>query len=174
MNRKRTPQTWIKAHRRALAAALALVLWAAWYSRPVDIYTLAPGMKEPDSIDISLRELGEQGRDSPIQWFSPEDPEWDAALEAIEALRFRRPPWNILLQLIPERTITGRVTHDGDQHILISLYKPGEGHVQVQFFIDEWTYHSPYSSRNLTLWVADSRETGEALAEVFQPLLASG
>ena len=82
--------------------------------------------------------------------------------------------WNILLQLIPERTITGRVTHDGDLHILFSLYKPGEGHVQVQFFIDEWMYHSPYSSRNLTLWAADSRETGEALAEVFQPLLASG
>ena len=174
MNRKRTPMTWIKAHRRALAAALALVLWAAWYSRPVNIYTLAPKMKEPDSIDISLRELGEQGRDYPIQWFSPEDPEWGAALEAIEALRFRRPPWNPLLQFVPKHSFSGRVTHGGDQHILFSLYKPGGGHIQVQFFIDEWTYHSPYSSRNLTLWVADSRKTGEALAEVFQPLLASG
>ena len=166
--------SWIRSHWKPLALIAALLLAAAWYSRPVDIYTLAHKMKEPDSIDISLRELGEQGRDSPIQWFSPEDPEWDAALEAIEALRFRRPPWNILLQLIPERTITGRVTHDGDLHILFSLYKPGEGHVQVQFFIDEWMYHSPYSSRNLTLWAADSRETGEALAEIFQPLLASG
>ena len=166
--------TWLKAHWKALAVTLALLLAVVWYSRPVDIYTLAPGMKEPDSRGISLQELEEQGTNYPIQWFSPEDPEWDAALEAIEALRFRRPPWNILLQLIPERTITGRVTHDGDLHILFSPYKHGEGHFQVQFFIDEWTYHSPYSSRNLTLWVADSRETGEALAEIFQPLLASG
>lgn len=164
----------VKAHWKVLAAALALVLWAAWYSRPVDIYTLAPGMKEPDSIGISLQELEEQGKNYPIQWFSPEDPKWDTALEAIEALRFRRPPWNILLQLIPERTITGRVIHDGDLHILFSPYKQSEGHFQVQFFIDEWTYHSPYSNRNLTLWVADSRETGEALAEAFQPLLRSG
>ena len=165
--------TWIKAHRRALAAALALVLWAAWYSRPVDIYTLAPKMKEPDSIDISLRELGEQGRDYPIQWFSPEDPEWGAALEAIEALRFRRPPWNPLLQFVPKHSFSGRVTHGGDQHILFSLYKPGGGHIQVQFFIDEWMYSSPHSNRNLTLWVTDSRETGKTLAEAFRPLLES-
>ena len=84
--------SWIRSHWKPLALIAALLLAAAWYSRPVDIYTLAHKMKEPDSIDISLRELGEQGRDYPIQWFSPEDPEWDAALEAIEALRFRRPP----------------------------------------------------------------------------------
>ena len=174
MNRKRTPMTWIKAHRRALAAALALVLWAAWYSRPVDIYTLAPGMKEPDSIDISLRELGEQGRDYPIQWFSPEDPEWDAALEAVEALRFRRPPWNAVLQFIPERAITGRATHDGDLHIMFYLGRQTKGSIQAQFFIDEWMYHSPHSSRNLTLWVEDSRKAGETLAAAFRPLLEDG
>ena len=30
---------WIKAHWKPLAVILALLLWAAWYSRPVDIYT---------------------------------------------------------------------------------------------------------------------------------------
>ena len=163
--------TWIKTHRRALAAALALVLWAAWYSRPVDIYTLAPGMKEPDSIDISLRELGEQGRDSPIQWFSPEDPEWDAALEAIEALRFRRPPWNLLLQFFDSNFLTGRQTKDGDYHIMLTPIAQGGGYVNLQFFLDEWTYSSPWSNRNLTLWVEDSRETGNALAEALWSLL---
>lgn len=164
---------WVYSHWKSLALIAALLLLAAWYSRPVDIYTLAPGMKEPDSIDISLQELGEQGRDYPIQCFSPGDPEWNTALEAIEALRFRRPPWNILLQLLPERTISGRVTHDGDQHIMFLLRKQAVRYSQVQFFIDEWTYHSPYSNRNLTLWVTDSRETGEAMAEAFRPLLES-
>ena len=54
----------IKAHWKALTVLLALVLWAAWYSRPVGVYTLAPGMKEPDTMDFTLwaensREAGE-------------------------------------------------------------------------------------------------------------------
>lgn len=173
MNKKAALMTRLKAHWRALAIVLALALGAAWYARPVDIYTLAPGLKEADAIDISLRELGGQGRDYPLKCFSPEDTEWDTALEAIEGLRFRRPPWNPLLQFVPKHSFSGRVTHDGDQHILLSLYKPGGGYIQVQFFIDEWTYSSPHSNRNLTLWVTDSRETRKTLAEAFRPLLES-
>ena len=161
----------LKAHWKALAVVLALVLWAAWYSRPVDVYTLAPGMKEPDTIDFILWELGESNRDYFLKDFSPEDAEWDAVLEATEALRFRRPPWNAVLQFIPERTITGRSTHDGDLRIRFSIGQQRAGKVEMQFFIDEWMYYSPYCSRNLTLWVKDSREAGEALAEVFWPLL---
>lgn len=162
---------WLKTHRKALAVILALVLWAAWYSRPVDIYTVAPGIKEPDFMDFTLSELGDNHKDYSTKNISPEDPEWRPALEAIEALRFRRPPWNAVLQFIPKRTITGRVTHDGDHHIMFYLGRQRRGSLQVQFFIDEWMYHSPYSNRNLTLWVKNSRETGDALAEVFRPLL---
>lgn len=163
--------SWIKGHWKVLAVILALVLWAAWYSRPVDIYTVAPGINEPDFMDFTLSELGENHKDYPIKNSSPEDPEWETALEAVEALRFRRPPWNAVLQFIPERTTTGRSTHDGDHHIMFYLGRQRKGSVHVQFFIDEWMYHSPYSSRNLTLWVKNSRETGDALAEVFRPLL---
>ena len=31
--------TWLKAHWKALAVTLALLLAVVWYSRPVDIYT---------------------------------------------------------------------------------------------------------------------------------------
>ena len=82
------------------------------------------------------------------------------------------PPWNPVLQFVPKHTITGRVTHEGDHHILFSMYKVGGGHMQMQFFIDEWMYFSsPLSSRNLTLWVKDSKQTGDALAETLRPLL---
>lgn len=162
---------WLKTHWKALAVILALVLWAAWYSRPVDIYTVAPGINKPDFMDFTLSELGDNRKDYPTKNVSPEDPEWRPALEAIEALRFRRPPWNAFLQFIPKRTITGRVTHDGDLHIMFSIGQQRNGSVRIQFFIDEWMYYSPYSTRNLTLWVEDSRQAGEALAEAFRPLL---
>lgn len=163
--------SWLKSHWKPLAVLLALILWAAWYSRPVDVYTLAPKTREPDMMDFVLSDLGEDRKDYPIKNITPEDPEWDAALEAVEALRFRRPPWNAVLQFIPEHHITGRVTHDGDLHIMFRLGRQGKGSIQVQFFIDEWMYHSPHSSRNLTLWVEDSRQAGETLAEAFRPLL---
>ena len=163
--------TWLKAHWKALAVTLALLLAVVWYSRPVDIYTLAPGLKEPNTIDFTLRELGDGGAEYPLQSFLPEDPEWDAALTALEALRFRRPPWNLLLQFLPQNGIRARVTQDGDQHVLFLLGQEDGNYVQVQFFIDSWSCSSPNSSRSLPLWVPDSRETGEALAEVLRPLM---
>ena len=60
---------------------------------------------------------------------------------------------------------------DGDQHVLFLLGQEDGNYVQVQFFIDSWSCSSPNSSRSLPLWVPDSRETGEALAEVLLPLM---
>lgn len=163
--------SWIKNHWKPLAAVLALVLWAAWYSRPVDIYTAAPRIKEPDFMDFVLYELGDNRKDYPTKNITPEDPEWGPALEAIEALRFRRPPWNMVLQFVPGGSVHGRTVRDGDHHIMFRLGRQRKGSIQVQFFIDEWTYNSPHSNRDLTLWVKDSREAGETLARAFRPLL---
>lgn len=165
----------IKASRKPLAlllaVILALVLWAAWYSRPVDIYTLAPGMETPDYMDITLWELGENRKEYPDKNLTPEDPGWDAALEAAEALRFRRPPWNAVLQFIPERRATGRSVHDGDLHMMIYMGQQRANRVRMQFFIDEWMYYSPYVSRNLTLWTTNPRQTANTFAEAVRPLL---
>ena len=55
------------------------------------------------------------------------------------------------------------------------LGKRPKGYVQVQFFIDEWSYSNPlplsFANRALTLWVDNSKETGDALAEAIRPLL---
>lgn len=165
----------LKAHWKLLAVVLALVLWAAWYARPVDIYTIAPGTKEPDMMDLTLSDLGENHKGYPLKNLTPEDPEWGPALEAVEALRFRRPPWNAVLQFIPDHHATGRATQDGDHHIMFYLGRQGKGSIQVQLFIDEWSCSNPlpfsFANRALTLWVDNSKETGDALAAAFQPLL---
>lgn len=166
-----------KPRRRALAALpvlLVLVLWGLWYARPVDIYTLAPEVRSPEGISIDVRELGGGvGEETPSRGggFTPEEPEWETVLSEIESLRFRRPPWNLVLQFLPKNTVTGRITHDGDCHILFSIGRLRGRPLQVQFFIDEWSYVSPHSNRNLTLWVRDAKQTGDALAEALGPLL---
>lgn len=167
----RKPRRWALA---ALPVLLALVLWGLWYARPVDIYTLAPEVRGPDGISIDIRELGGGvGQETPscVGGFTREDPEWAAVLSKIEALRFRRPPWNLVLQFLPQNTVTGRITRDGDCNILLYVGRRGADSVRIQFFIDQWNYVSPHSNRNLTLWVRDSRETGDALAEALRPLL---
>jgi len=157
----------LKAHWKVLCAIPVLALGCLWYSRPVDIYGLAPGMREPDHIHLYIQELdpaaGRYSRD-----LTPEDLEWDTVLEQVQALRFRRPPWNAPLQFLAQNNVYGRQTSPGDWHLMLTVSGPGGG-TQAQFFIDEWMYSSPHSNRNLTLWVKDGRETGDALAEALRP-----
>lgn len=154
-----------------IAAALA---WGLWYARPVDIYTLAPEVRSPEGITVDFNDLSRGVGQEPrlcSRGFTPEDPEWETVLSQIETLRFRRPPWNLVLQFVPRNTVTGRTTHDGDHHIWLHMGRQGAHSIRIQFFIDEWMYASPHSNRNLTLWVKNSRQTGDALAEVLRPLL---
>jgi len=163
----------LKAHWKSLAVVLVLVpvliLVCLWYSRPVDVYGLAPGMGAPDYIHLKLRKLSASAEPHSRD-LTPEDPEWEAALERLEALRFRRPPWNALLQFLDRNSLSGRQADPGDWHLMLAVSGPGGG-AQVQFFIDGWMYSSPHSSRNLTLWVKDGREAGNALAEALRPLV---
>jgi len=159
----------LKAHWKALGVILVLVLGCLWYSRPVDIYGLAPGMGEPDHIHLFIQEL-DPAAEHHSRDFTPEDPEWETILEQARALRFRRPPWNALLQFLDQNYVYGRQAGPEDWHLMFSISGPG-GSAQIQFFIDEWVYNSPRSKRNLTLWMKDGREAGDALAEALRPLV---
>lgn len=171
MKKKGTLMNWLKARWKALAVVLALALGIAWYARPVDVYGLSPEMKNIDHISLYVRDLGRDGKDFPILELTQSDPEWDTVKEAAEALRFRRPPWNLLLQFLDQKVITGHQTADGDHHVMLTLADRDSGYVQIQFFVDEWTCSSPHSTRSLPLWVKNARETGDALAETLRPLM---
>lgn len=171
MNQKGTLMNRLKARWKALAVVLALALGIAWYARPVDIYGLSPEVKDIDHISLYLRDLGKGGQDFPILELTRSDPEWDTVKEAAEALRFRRPPWNLLLQFLDQKVIMGHQTADGDHHVMLILADRDSGSVQIQFFVDKWTCSSSHSSRSLPLWVKNARETGDALAETLRPLM---
>lgn len=86
---------WLKAHWKAPAVVLILLLaWGGWYTRPVSVYGLIPGVKRADSISLYSRPLGpyRSGGSSSIRDLRPEDPKWDAALRALEAPAFAVPP----------------------------------------------------------------------------------
>lgn len=161
----------LKAHWKPLTVALVLLLGAAWYSRPVDVYHLSPEMKNAGHISLYVRALGNSSADFLIKELTPDNPEWDMVMDSVEALRFRRPPWNLLLQFLDQKVVTGRRTEDGDFHVMLTLADQNHGYVQIQFFVDKWTCSSPHSIRNLALWVKDARKTGSALAETLLPLM---
>lgn len=167
---------WLKAHWKAPAVVLILLLaWGRWYARPVDLYGLT-GLTAGavNTVSLSLYQFDSRVPGGKIDLHgscTPESPEWNAIREEVESLRFRRPPWNLLLQFLDSSFVTGRQTGDGDYHINLTLTERGGGYVNLQFFLDEWTYSSPLSNRNLPLWAENSRETGNALAEALWPLL---
>lgn len=166
----------IKRHWKALVVVSALALGIIWYTRPMDIYGLT-GMtlKDPDEIAFLLYQYDGHVPGNVMEVYSgtytPESPEWDAMREVLRSLRFRRPPWNLLLQFLDEdeTVITGRRTGDGIR--LILLWNQDGGGAEIQFFSDEWRYGSSWSNRDLPLWMKNGGETGDALAEALGPLV---
>lgn len=54
----------VKAHWKALIAALVLALAAGWYCRPVDIYVLGIEDLEAINIRLSRADSGQGGKES--------------------------------------------------------------------------------------------------------------
>ena len=132
--------TRLKAHWKLLAVILAPLLWAAWYSRPVDIHTLRPG-----------------------------DPLWPEILEEVEALRFRRPPWNLVRQYLREDVI--RTEPAAREALVFNLWDSGGGDLMLQLNGGKPRYTSPYTGQNLPASLSGGKKTAQSLAERLWPLL---
>lgn len=153
-------------------ALLALVLLAGlWYYRPVDIYTLAPAL-EPAGISVVINRFSEDEamghgfRNFDVDAASPQGL---ALLERLEALRIRRPPTNLLLQILTPTT-SGRQVQDGDYNYVIHIFGQDGGWVALQFFIDAWEYDTPRQSQYLSCRVSGGADSGRALGDYLWEL----
>ena len=90
-------------------------------------------------------------------------------LERLEALRIRRPPTNLLFQLLTPTT-SGRQVQDGDYNYVIHIFGQDGGWVALQFFIDAWEYDTPRQSQYLSCRVSGGADTGRALGDYLWEL----
>lgn len=153
-----------------IAAALA---WGIWYARPVDIYTLAPEARSPEGITIDVEELTSVGQEPRLRSrpFTPEDPEWDTVLSELEALRFRRPVSNALLQFLDQRSSFLYGFQAGDCAARIHVMGRDGSRLRLEFCVDSWRYASSHSpNRYLPLKMQNGAETGLALCRKYWSL----
>lgn len=98
----------------AMAVLAALLGGTLWYTRPVDLYTLAPGL-EPQYLDLMLMRHTGDAADIPARslMLTAEDgAAYDTVLARLESLRFRRLPLGSLLSFLRDQQ--SRTIHPGD------------------------------------------------------------
>lgn len=161
--------SWIKAHWKALAVILALVLWAAWYTRPVDIHGLGIGELEAINVRISYAEPGMGDKDARSIGCRPGDALWEILLEEVEALRFRRPMWNLVRQYQGGAIRTEAVGRDA--HVVFHLWDRRDGSLMVQMGAGRPCYTSPYTAQNLPASLFGGEKAAQALAGRLWPVL---
>lgn len=151
---------------------LALVLLAGlWYYRPVSLRTLHE-ISDPVSIDVLMNQFDGQRVNHTNFDLDAASPEGQALVSRLDALRIRRPPTNLLFQLLPP-TGSGKAFSQGDYNYVLHVFDADGNWVALQFFIDAWEYDTPASSQYLPCSVSGGAETGRALGNYLWELSQS-
>ena len=153
----------------ALTAALIAVLALAWYVRPVNIHTLGIGELNAINVRISYNEPGAGEREARSIGLQPGDPLWPEILEELEALRFRRPLWNLVRQYLREDVI--RTEPAAREALVFYLWDSGGETLMLQMNSGKPCYTSRYTGQNLPASLSGGQETAQALTERLRPLL---
>ncbi len=161
--------TWLKTHWKALGLVLVLILGLVWYTRPVDIYGLGIGELEAVIVRISYNEPGVGEQEARSIGLRPGDPLWQTVLEELEALRFRRSPWNAVQQYLREDVIRTKPT--AREALVFYLWDSGDRSLMLQMNAGTPCYTSPYTSRNLPAFLSGGEETAGGLAERVRVLM---
>lgn len=114
---------------------ILLLAWGVWYTRPVSVYGLIPGVKRADSISLYSRPLGPYRSDGPssIRDLRPEDPKWDAALRALEARLSPSPLEPAPLPIPAEASPSGQPPPGETGNALAKALFPPAGAVLTRF-----------------------------------------
>jgi len=165
-----------------IAVLVAVLILGLWYKQPKTIREIT-GIAAPDNIHISIIRFDEQiNMEQRKLHLSAGDEGFDALMDQLDQLEFRRPPTNLLYIALPFLTELGESTkewEDGDfQHLYITLSTSTQGEPwpsgEVSFWIDQWSYRDYEHSLTLPLAVVNGKETGQALCaqlwEISQPV----
>ena len=83
-----------------LLLAALLVIWGLWYARPIGVDTLYPEL-EPDLIYVTLIDFTGSGHEDQNLKLTAGTEEFDDLWSEIRELRFRRSPFNVVVQALP-------------------------------------------------------------------------
>ena len=83
-----------------LLLAALLVIWGLWYARPIGVDTLYPEL-EPDIIYVTLIDFTGSGHEDQNLKLTAGTEEFDDLWSEIQELRFRRAPFNVVVQALP-------------------------------------------------------------------------
>lgn len=158
--------SWIKAHWKALTAALLLLLGAAWYFRPVDIHSLGMGELEAMSVQV-MHNIPGQGVD--IVWSAasvPDDSQWQPVLEEVERLRFHRTLDNLIRQFWPSDVIK---TKAADRTELYVSLRDQEGR-EMLLVIGGSRSHYNLENRSFSLFLSGGEDAVQALVRRLQKI----
>ena len=93
------------------------------------------------------------------------------SMDELEALRFRRPPWNLVRQYQDGVIRTEPAAREA---LVFYLWDSGDKDLMLQLNGGKPCYTSPYTKQNLPASLSGGEETAQALAERLRPLLEAG
>lgn len=150
-----------------------------FYRRPLNMWEIT-GIAEPEEISaFILRRDGDEGLEARVDLLSV-DEGFDALLERLEKIQFRRPPTNLIRIAIPLPGLPGFYDMapkkaEAGEFQRLNLYLRGtdeNGEIVdgwVTFEVDQWQYYNYDREVHLNLVVTDSKETGQTLcAELWE------
>ena len=158
-----------------LLAAALLSLGSVWYARPVGVETLFPGL-EPDQISVTVLDFdGRKQVDRNLTYLKG-TPEFDELWGEVQALRFRRPPTNVLAQALP--FLAGMfpaqsktLGEDDIDHLFLDFFQGDDPSAawmgELRFWVDSWEYRDLDHDVTLPLSTKDSHAIGQEMAHAL-------
>ena len=158
----------------ALLAAL-LVIWGLWYARPIGVETLYPEL-EPDIIEVYLSDFKTYRHEDRRLEFTAGTEEFDDLWSEIRELRFRRSPFNVVVQALPflEGIVDTYVKYpetDDLDTMSISFAQDNGTDIwrseHLKFDVNAWSYRDFDHGVTLPLMMKNGHEIGQKMAHAL-------
>ena len=155
-----------------LLLAALLVIWGLWYARPVGVDTLYPEL-EPDIIEVYLSDFNTYRHEDRRLKLTAGTEEFDDLWSEIRELRFRRSPFNVVVQALPflEGIVDTYVKYpetDDLDTMSISFAQDNGTDIwrseHLKFDVDAWSYRDFDHGVTLPLLMKNGHEIGQKMA----------